>query len=236
MNFALGLTLMMLGLLLSGSSVYGVTFCKTPGDRNCFTGKFELVDITGDPQNKLLGADFGYVDPAGVGWQTNKGAETDGASIPTLLRPFIGGPWEDAYIRAAVIHDWYCVRTVRPWADTHRVFYDAMLASGLNSAKAKLMFYAVYAFGPYWGYTEPGTKCSGTSNCIQTNGKDAVFVKISGQFSDVKNQDELKAVEAAIELSEATGGFSVDQLISIADKVHPKQHLLNHAPSTGVTK
>jgi len=100
-------------LALSSAPASAISFCKTDTDHNCFTGKFGLDEIPGDPQHKRLEADFGYIDPTGVGWQTNKGAETDGASIPPLLQPFVGSPWEDGYIRAAVIHDWYCDRHVR---------------------------------------------------------------------------------------------------------------------------
>ncbi len=222
--------------ILGAGTASAVTFCKSEKERNCFTGKFGLVEIPGDPKHKLLEADFGFVDGHGVGWQTNKGARTDGASIPPLLQPFVGGPWEEGYIRAAVIHDWYCDRHVYGWKETHRVFYDAMIASGLNLAKAKLMFYAVYSFGPTWGYPEPGTTCVGTPNCIQTVGPNAVFVKVPDQYGDLSKSAELKAMEAAIEFAEPNGGFSLDQLMEIADKAHPRQTLRNTAPSKGETK
>lgn len=226
----------LLCLFLGSNAASALTFCQGDKDRDCFTGKFGLIDIPGDPKHKLLEADFGYVDPHGVGWQTNKGAKTDGASIPPLLQPFVGSPWEDGYIRAAVIHDWYCVRHVYAWQETHRVFYDAMIASGLAKAKAKLMFYAVYAFGPSWGYPDPGVPCSITAQCVQTVGKDPVFVMRPGQYDDVGKLSELKAMETAIELSESTGGFTLDQLIAIADKAHPRQTLLEKAPTTGEVK
>ncbi len=213
-----------------------VTFCKNNQDRNCFTGQFGLVEIPGDPKHRLLEADFGYVDQSGVGWQTNKGEPTDGASIPPLLQPFVGSPWEDGYIRAAVIHDWYCDHHVRAWRDTHRVFYNALLAGGLDKTKAKLMFYAVYAFGPSWGYTIPGHKCSETDNCIQTVGKDSVFVMLPGRYDDLGATAELKAMQAAIELTEPKGGLSLDELMAVADKAHPKQDLLDSPPAGGAAQ
>lgn len=225
-----------LALLASGAPASAISFCKTDTDRDCFTGKFGLIDIPGDPKHKRLEADFGYIDPNGVGWQTNKDAETDGASIPPLLQPFVGSPWEDGYIRAAVIHDWYCDRHVRAWKATHQVFYNAMIASGLDVPKAKLMFYAVYAFGPSWGFTIPGTKCSGTKNCIQTVGNVSVFVQIPAQFDDLNNRGELKAMEATIELAESKGGLSLDELMAVADKAHPRQDLLDTAPGGGVVQ
>jgi hypothetical protein len=111
-----------------------------------------------------------------------------------------------------------------------------MIASGLSIAKAKLLFYAVYAFGPSWGYTIPGTDCSATPNCVQTVGNASVFVQKLGQFSDLSNAAELKAMEATIELAESKGGLSLDDLIEVADKAHPKQALLDSPPNGGVTK
>ncbi|MGX7744007.1 DUF1353 domain-containing protein [Rhodopseudomonas parapalustris] len=236
MKIAVALLLCCASILLATGDASAITLCKATSDRNCFTGTFGLVDIAGDPGHKLLAADFGFVDPEGLGWQTNKDAKTDGASIPPLLQPFVGSPWEDGYIRAAVIHDWYCDRHVRAWRKTHRVFYDAMRASGLNEAKAKLLFYAVYAFGPRWGYLVPGTKCPGTQNCIQMTGKEAVFVQMPAALDNLAGAEELKAMETAIELSETHGGFSLDQLMAIADRAHPKQTLLDTAPSAGETK
>ena len=220
------------GLLIGAVDASAITFCKNATDRDCFTGSFGLVDKQGDPHHKLLLADFGYVDPGGAGWQTNKGAETDGASIPPLLQPFVGTSWEEGYIRAAVIHDWYCDRHVRSWKETHRVFYDAMVASGLKKAKAKLLFYAVYAFGPRWGYIAPGTKCEAGTNCIQTTG--SVWVQMPSQYNDITGSQELKAMEATIDLTEGSNdGLSLDQLMAIADRSHPRQSLLTNPPTAG---
>jgi len=49
-----------------------------------------------------------------------------------------------------VIHDWFCDRRNMPWERVHRVFYEAMLTSGVEAAKAKLMYLAVYYGGPRW--------------------------------------------------------------------------------------
>ncbi|WP_234818785.1 DUF1353 domain-containing protein [Sinorhizobium fredii] len=222
------------GVAVSASSTLAVNFCQSNKDRNCFTGSFGLVDIPGDASHKLLKADFGYVDLNGVGWQTNKETKTDGASIPPLLQPFVGSPWEDGYIRAAVIHDWYCDRHVRTWKETHRVFYDTMLASGLEKPKAKLLFYAVYAFGPRWGYLVPGEKCAAGKNCIQMTGKDAAFVQLPGELADQSSAGELKAIKATIDLKERSGdALTLDELMAIADEAHPKQTLRDQRPAGG---
>ncbi len=78
------------------------------------------------------------------------GAKTDGASIPRILwvtyPPFTG-----KYRLAAVVHDHYCQQRSRRWKDTHKVFYEAMRTSGVPEKTAKVMYGAVYGFGPRWG-------------------------------------------------------------------------------------
>ncbi|MFZ1102236.1 MAG: DUF1353 domain-containing protein [Hyphomicrobiaceae bacterium] len=94
---------------------------------------------------------FGFIDEKGYGWEAlsgPNGLETDGATIPDWAQPHIGAPFDKSYIRAAVIHDHYCWRRVRPWRDTHHVFYNALLVSGVPKSKALLMYYAVYWKGP----------------------------------------------------------------------------------------
>ncbi|MGJ0532806.1 DUF1353 domain-containing protein [Methylocystis sp.] len=104
-------------------------------------------------------ADFKYIDPNKIGWLTKAGDITDGASIPSWAQPFIGRPFEKAFLSAAVIHDHYCDRHVRPWRQTHLVFYNALLESGVSSAFAKLMYFAVYLGGPKWVELIPGNSC-----------------------------------------------------------------------------
>jgi hypothetical protein len=94
------------------------------------------------------GAD--YFDPTGQMWPTLKGAVVDGASIPQVAWSVIGGPFEGLYRNASVIHDIACDKKWRSWEATHHAFYLAMLASGVDPIKAKIMYGAVYHFGPRW--------------------------------------------------------------------------------------
>lgn len=94
--------------------------------------------------------DFRYVDPSGREWLARKGAKIDGASIPPAAWPIIGGPFEGKYRNASVIHDVACERRDRPWQEVHRMFYDAMLTSGVGALKAKTMYAAVLLGGPKW--------------------------------------------------------------------------------------
>lgn len=134
--------------------------CTANRQRDCFTGRLDLYDIPldTDGNSKALKYDFGFVDSTLTGWQTNADDPTDGASIPKGLQWIVGDPFDEMFVPAAVIHDRYCDKKrehrVYPWKATHRMFYEALLATGLASAKARLMYYAVYTFGPRWTQQE----------------------------------------------------------------------------------
>ena len=98
---------------------------------------------------KLL-SDFSYIDPNGIIWLAKENSEIDGASIPTFAWTFIGSPFVGKYRKASVIHDIACEERARTWQSVHLAFYNAMRASGVNSAKAKMMYAAVYHRGPRW--------------------------------------------------------------------------------------
>lgn len=98
---------------------------------------------------KLL-APFEYVDAKGESWIAPQGAFVNGASIPQFAWSIIGGPFEGLYRDASVIHDVACDERRRPWNLVHETFYSAMLTSGVNATTAKIMYAAVYHFGPRW--------------------------------------------------------------------------------------
>lgn len=93
---------------------------------------------------------FSYVDPDGTEWLAPADSTIDGASIPRSLWSLIGGPYEGKYRRASVVHDVACEVRRRPWRTTHRMFYLACRAGGLDSLDAKVMYGAVTLFGPRW--------------------------------------------------------------------------------------
>ena len=104
-----------------------------------------------------------------VAWQSDKAESgtTDGASIPKWAQNIIGIPYDQTYLKAAIIHDHYCYKEnqVRPWRETHRMFYDAMIDLDVPKSKAKTMYYAVYLAGPKWVKLVKGEKCG--KNCLQ---------------------------------------------------------------------
>lgn len=122
----------------------------------------------------VLKSPFGFVDSNGVGWQAPKGQWTNGASIPPELQPYFGSPFDADLVRAAVIHDHYCdpdylgrAGYVKSWLDTHWVFYDALLASGVAASRAELMYVGVLMGGPKWIWLVEGKPCPIGRNCTQ---------------------------------------------------------------------
>lgn len=116
-------------------------------------GRFEgdlVVRFLDDGRLCQLLQQYCFVQPDGSDWPVPPDAKVDGASIPRLFWTLIGGPFEGKYRNASVIHDFYCDTKKRPWRDTHRMFHDAMRCQGVTAAKAKVMYYAVYRFGPRW--------------------------------------------------------------------------------------
>lgn len=118
---------------------------------NC--GHFEgdvVASWDNDGRKMTLREDFGYVDPDGRRWTAPAGSVVDGASIPAAFWTFIGGPFEGQYRKASVVHDVGCQEMSSSWEDVHRMFYDACVCGGVDVQTAKVLYYAVYHFGPRW--------------------------------------------------------------------------------------
>ncbi|MBM3114977.1 DUF1353 domain-containing protein [Jeongeupia naejangsanensis] len=118
-------------------------------DFGSFDGKVVTEWLDDGRKMKLL-EPFAYIAPNGSRWDAPKGWIVDGASIPRVAWTLIGGPYEGAYRNASVIHDVACDQKQRPWRDVHKAFYTAMLAAQVDPIKAKVMYAAVYHFGPRW--------------------------------------------------------------------------------------
>jgi hypothetical protein len=114
-----------------------------------FTGRLALSPDP-DGLHMTLLEKFSFVDADKTEWPVPKGAVTDGASIPRPLWSIAGGPFEGKYRLAAVIHDYYCDVRVRTWEAVDRMFYNAMLASGVDATQALIMYAAVRFWGPHW--------------------------------------------------------------------------------------
>ena len=60
------------------------------------------------------------------------------------------GPFEGKYRDASVVHDVACEEKNQSWQSVHRMFYEASRLSGVRWLDAKVMYFAVYHFGPRW--------------------------------------------------------------------------------------
>jgi len=126
--------------------------CRGRPEGNYFDGELELRAV-GPGRMELL-KPFAYIDGEGETWTVPVGRITDGASIPQVFWSVVGSPFTGNYLRAAVVHDRYCEDEVGPWREVHRMFYEACLCAGVSDTKARLLYAAVYHFGPRW--PDPG--------------------------------------------------------------------------------
>ena len=119
-------------------------------DWGSYAGLPPQITLDDDGRTAHLITEISYTGPDGVLWVVPPDSTLDGASIPRAFWTLIGGPFEGRYRNASIVHDRYCVDHLRTWQDTARMFYNAMRCSGVGPIKAKIMFYAVYRFGPHW--------------------------------------------------------------------------------------
>lgn len=115
-----------------------------------YTGLPPQITLDDDGRTAHLITPISYTGPDGVLWVVPPNSILDGASIPRAFWTLIGGPFEGKYRNASIVHDRYCVDHLQTWQDTARMFHDAMRCSGVGTVKAKIMFYAVFRFGPRW--------------------------------------------------------------------------------------
>jgi hypothetical protein len=216
---------------------------------SCFRGLPAILeDIPGSvPLKKTLKSELYFTDPTGTVWKANVGDITDGASIPEVFVPLVGDRFEPDFLPAAIIHDHYTddEHKVRLWTDTARVFYQAMVTNQTPISKAKVMYYAVYTFGPHWGHLKPGQFCG--DHCInvvphnyviESNGSDKKLEAVSpsavGGFFYVEpphasttDVPELTDVKKMVEAAEVLGNpMSLGELERQATIRHPEKVFL----------
>lgn len=131
--------------------LFSLLFCINASAENLgkYIGLIQTEWLDEGRKMKLLSS-FSYIDPNGTQWDAPAGSIVDGASIPQIGWTFMGGPYEGKYRNASVIHDVACEQKNRAWDEVHEVFYWGMLASGVERWRAKVMYAAVYFFGPRW--------------------------------------------------------------------------------------
>lgn len=101
----------------------------------------EAYEVAGDLATKAAGAVI----------RVPKFFQYDGASIPPAAWQTIGTPFEPRFMVPAVFHDWLYHTHQIAKDDTDDLFYDLLVANGVNKVKAALMKAAVETFGNwYW--------------------------------------------------------------------------------------
>lgn len=206
--------------LITGAVLASMPSTLLAQTRGRYVGNLLLSPVRG--RLMRTGADFGYIDARGNRWDVPSGALVDGASIPRIFWTLIGSPWSGEYAQASVVHDWFCAVRIRPWKETHRVFYDAMITSGVSRAQAKVMYLAVRFAGPSWD-----DLTLENSRILTDDGKrrlTAAGTK-SYELGFASQEEETQAREALLEkfdaMSETVRGddLSLDKIDDLVDEV-----------------
>jgi hypothetical protein len=122
---------------------------KNKHEAGVFYGNLSFTPIGDGVHMKILQL-YSYRDFYGHILSAQPGFITDGASIPRALWSIVGSPFTGKYLGAAVVHDVGCDSHKYSWQVTHKIFYDAMLDSGVGNNLAKLLYYGVRLGGPRW--------------------------------------------------------------------------------------
>lgn len=173
-------------------------------------GRFEgdlVLKALPDGRNMQLVHPFNYTDSRNVPWPVPAGTIVDGASIPRVFWSIVGAPYTGKYRDASVIHDYYCETHSRHWKAVHKVFYDGMLARGVDPVQAEIMYLAVYRFGPRWDYDADACFCEGCPSCANPK------IKKIKSYQPKYNQRDFDILKSKIVTSE----FTLKELEELAD-------------------
>ena len=91
-----------------------------------------------------------FTDSKGKVWTSEKGRVINGADIPRFFWRVAGSPYVGLHRRPSVLHDIQCEDRTESYKNVHRMFYEAMLAEGMDKHEAKQKYIAVKNFGPKW--------------------------------------------------------------------------------------
>jgi hypothetical protein len=172
-------------------------------------GKYEgSIRTEWEPGRKMrLLEDTRYIDPKGMVWLAPKGWSIDGASIPQAFWCTVGGPFEDNYRNASVFHDVACDQRTAHWQDVHRMFYNGMRCSGVSDKKAKVMYAAVYRFGPRWAVpgsdAGPGALAAPLVSSVRRNPTHSEAQRVEDWVQ--ANSPSLEQIEKTTEIPGAPG-------------------------------
>jgi hypothetical protein len=77
---------------------------------------------------------------------------SDGMSIPSLVQPLIGEPFEGNTIRAALVHDYLCCKKKANQLFTHGLFRCLLVADGVHPVRAWACWLGVVSFNVLKNY------------------------------------------------------------------------------------
>jgi hypothetical protein len=181
----------LLAVVLSGCSTLQVSSTSRK-DWGKFDSSVKTEWLKGRDM-KLL-EDVRYTAPDGKEWVAPKGSRINGASIPKAFWSVLGGPYEGNYRDASVIHDVECVRKTESWQNVHYMFYTAMRAKGVSEETAKVMYAAVYRFGPRWNQKRKVTPR--TPNSTDVKKIETYVQKYSPTIQKIETTESIPGVPA----------------------------------------
>ena len=205
--------------------VVALVICGVPCVANAqFQGELKLqpkhCEATGQC---TLAKKLRFIDGKGEIWEAAAGLVTDGASIPGVFQPFVGSPFDESFIRAAIVHDHYCDRHVKSWRKTHRVFYEALVDQGVAVARAKTMYFAVVVGGPKWIKLIPGKDCGkGCVNAQKSLSGVAAYRSRAADYSLPGLPEELRQVATDLEMNPSA--LSLEELDNRAINFRPNDY------------
>ena len=130
------------------------TTLGTMGRWGCFSSN-PRVEFLDDGRRVRVCETFTYQRASGQIFTVPQGFTCDGASIPRILWPLSGGPFEGRHRDAALVHDVLYAEgmTGTPIVDratADRIFYEAQRCCGVPWVNAVAKYLAVRCFGPRW--------------------------------------------------------------------------------------
>ena len=105
-----------------------------------------VIDISQDGSCATMIAPY-HVNAWPIEVWIDAGFVYDGASIPELVRPYIGGPWDLRRLPAATVHDWLYASHARPKWIADLVFGYLLYRNGFGLGRSIVDWWAVSRFG-----------------------------------------------------------------------------------------
>ena len=114
-----------------------------------FSGNL-AVSVNEESYRATTIGDIEFIDSTGTVWRVPKGTVADATSVPRLMWSIVGPPLTSDYTIPTIFLDYFTAQRKHPPEQVYKMFFDALLATGMSQAKAKMFLAAVEKFGPRW--------------------------------------------------------------------------------------